>query len=355
MKSICLIILLQVTSSLALAWGDLGHQIVGNIAEQRIAPQTKDFVRAILGIEPMAVAANWPDHVRNDDRFSNKDPNFDFSPYHFSEIPTGFTFDTRPNKDPKDAYSAIMGATRVLTTPSMPRENKMIALRYLIHIVGDIQQPLHVGNGFDRGGNNCSIRMSKNSKTSNLHSFWDEEMVVRLGLTYVDHTKPDARVPHYYPDYVSAMKVGASDLFNSTKPVFTASTVSTQVKEWLNTSAQFREEIYPDKLNGNKDAYKLRNYCQWYSDQAKGTLGDTSIKSLKDIPVENTPVLDQTYVDQFTKKIVEPQLIKGGIHLAGLLDYIATVALENDGPGITDSTQNLIIQEIQKDFTQGPL
>ena len=57
----------------AFSWGDMGHEVVGEVAEQNLSADGRAFVRGILGVEPLAVAATWPDHVRDDKRFGHKD------------------------------------------------------------------------------------------------------------------------------------------------------------------------------------------------------------------------------------------------------------------------------------------
>ncbi len=353
MKIVFILTLTLLKINSALAWGDLGHQIVGAVAEERMQAETKDFVRGILGIEPVAVAANWPDHVRDDARFSSRDS--DFAPFHFSEIPTGFTFANRPNKDPKDAYGAIVGASKILiqANESTPEE-KLIALRYLIHIVGDIHQPLHVGNGYDRGGNECRIKLNEKSKPLNFHSFWDTELVLKLGETYKadNNTKPLS----YYPQFISAMKAKATDKFNASKITLNTSDdisfskdLGQRVSGWLDSSAQLRESIYPDNLNGDPQAYRKRSYCRWYSDQTKGTLGESSATTLAD---SDAQVLPTDYVTKNVKSVIESQLITGGIRLASLLDAIAIRAKANSDKLhlVTDEQQNLILKKLLEEM-----
>jgi hypothetical protein len=151
----------------AYGWGDLGHEVVGAIAEGALKPATHNFVRGILGVEPLAVAATWPDHARGDSRFGQKATSPDsednnphnFANYHFCEIPNGFSYTSKPMREKKDCYGAITGATQLLIDKShqYTRAEKMIALRYLVHIIGDVHQPLHVGNGHDLGANLCQI------------------------------------------------------------------------------------------------------------------------------------------------------------------------------------------------------
>ena len=332
----------------AQAWGDLGHQIVGAVAEARMLPETRDFVRGILGIEPVAIAANWPDHVRDDARFSHKDS--DFAPFHFSEIPTGFSFTTRLTKNAKDAYSALIGASKILVQGSgATNEEKLIALRYLIHVVGDIHQPLHVGNGFDRGGNECHIKLKPKTKPENLHKLWDTNLVLKLGDTYKN--PENGKSPRYYPQFISAMKMKASTKFNAEKLVFEtkddasfSADFSKSLIGWLDQSAKYRETIYPDDLNGNPEAYKMRNYCRWYIDQEKGTLSDTSATSIKDADAKLLPT------DYVTKNVplVESRLIDGGLHLAAVLDAIAIRAKANNANQnlITDEKQDAILKRL---------
>ena len=135
--------------SRAYAWGDLGHEVVGDIAEQLIEPQTKSYVRGILGVEPFVAAATWPDHVRDDDRFGHTDydpekhdhDDHDFAPFHICEIPTGYTFENNPMQTAKNCYGAAVHSVEILKNASASREEKMIALRYLIHVMGDISVP----------------------------------------------------------------------------------------------------------------------------------------------------------------------------------------------------------------------
>src|SRR5690606_5825151 len=160
-------IMAMAASSSVWAWGDLGHETTGEIAEQIIAKdaKTKNAVQAILGVEPLAKAAIFPDHVRDDGRFN------DFAPYHYVTI-----FRDSQTYTEKNALTILKKYPDILTNRKYPREAKMIALRYLVHVVGDIHQPLHVGNEFDLGGNACQVKWQPSDDNGavrvNLHSAW---------------------------------------------------------------------------------------------------------------------------------------------------------------------------------------
>lgn len=346
----------------AFAWGDLGHAIVGGVAEQTINPVTKDFVRGLMGIEPLAVAAIFPDHVRDDDRFGHKDAdpskraqdNHDFGDYHFCEIPTGFTYDTKPNKDSKDCYGAIQGSIALLKDVSgkVSKEEKQIALRYLAHVMGDVTQPLHVGNGFDLGGNACQVNVQESPERSpfhtNLHSFWDETIVTYLGSTYGDPSTKTLGAKYLNQYLVAFQRTRPEMLTASAKAQYAAG----DLKAWLQEAQQIRESgVYPDAPGSMSavtkgEEYKSRPYCTWFLDQGKSVQGPGS-----QIDKAKIPTIDATYEKQFAP-IAETQLLKGGLRLAAVLDDIASTVAASSTPPKTMSTseQEQILTDVQNTF-----
>lgn len=164
----------------AYPWGDLGHSTVGYIADYKLSKRARNLVYQILGPEPLAVAAVFPDHVRSDNRYNG------FVLYHYIEIKLGKRYADLKVADraDKDADTIISEVPEMLMDKKLSREQKMILLRYFIHIVGDVHQPLHVGNGLDRGGNLCDIKwvnpMTGKTETDNLHSFWDDKIMTYM-------------------------------------------------------------------------------------------------------------------------------------------------------------------------------
>jgi hypothetical protein len=349
----CVIIVL-IAPQKVFGWADLGHEIVGAVAEQTIQPSTEDFVRGILGVEPLAVAAVFPDHVRDDARFAHYESNpqkrdhdvHDFGGYHFCDIPTGFTYDTKPVKEIKDCYGVIQGAIRLLkdTSGKVSRAEKMIALRYLVHVMGDISQPLHVGNGFDKGGNTCQIAFQKDDHAPavpvNLHTFWDDNMVAFLGTTYAD---PAAHVPAAKAmyQYMTALKVRRPEMLTADAK---AKYSQGHLKMWIEEAGAIRESgLYPDPRGAmdkvaKGQEYKNRPYCN--------------------LPVGPVPAniqIPQIGVD-YEKKfapIVENQLLKAGLRLAATLDQIAN---DNSGPHrstelMTTGEQESVLSKLQEGFS----
>lgn len=156
----------------ALAWGKTGHRVVGQIADAHLTSKARTAVRRILGTETMAEASNWPDFMKSDPSpFWQKTA----SPWHYVTLPGGKAYDQVGAPPEGDAMTALDRFSATLRDRRTSAEDKRMALRFIIHIVGDISQPLHNGNGTDRGGNDLKVTWF--GKPTNLHSVWDSLLV----------------------------------------------------------------------------------------------------------------------------------------------------------------------------------
>jgi hypothetical protein len=160
----------------ALAWGPIGHRIVGRIAQDHLSEAAARGVEAILGSESLAQAATWPDEIRSDPAWDNA------KPWHFISIDDGETYETTAKDPAGDVVEAIGRFTKVLQDAQSTHEQKVQALRFLVHFVGDVHQPLHVGRRADRGGN--SINVTWFGEKTNLHEVWDEKIIEANKLSY---------------------------------------------------------------------------------------------------------------------------------------------------------------------------
>lgn len=159
----------------ALAWGPIGHRAVGQIAEERLNAKSQQAVRVLLGDESLAEASLWADEIRTEPQWQVS------SPWHYVNILDGRAYDrTRRDRD-GDVIEALERFVAVLRYRASSREDKVAALKFIAHFVGDMHQPLHVGRASDRGGN--EIRVSWFGEPSNLHRVWDSEVISRLRLS----------------------------------------------------------------------------------------------------------------------------------------------------------------------------
>jgi hypothetical protein len=156
-------------------WWDTGHRIVARIAEERLTPHTRDAVRDILAGQSLPDASVWADNIRQYRHDADK--------LHYVNIPLRATAYV-PGRDCPAGRCIIAAIERdrgILASPASPPAERAEALRFLIHFMGDLHQPLHVADNGDRGGNQRAVYLLGHS--TNLHRVWDGELIERFGVT----------------------------------------------------------------------------------------------------------------------------------------------------------------------------
>ena len=155
-------------------WWDLGHRIVARLADLRLASHTRDAVRDILGGQSMADASVWADNIKN--------YRHDADPLHYVNIPLRVKVYSPARYCPNGRciIAAIERDRRVLADPRASREERAEALRFLIHFMGDLHQPLHDADDNDRGGNQRLVSFLGHA--TNLHKVWDGELIDSSGV-----------------------------------------------------------------------------------------------------------------------------------------------------------------------------
>jgi len=239
------------------AWGVLGHRIVGEIADSYLSADAKKDIKDLLGNESVGMASNWMDFIKSDSTFRY------LSNWHYLNIKSGLTqpeFESWVQKDTStNAYTKILFVSQELKNKVIARETRAMYLKILIHLVGDIHQPMHVGRLEDQGGNR--IRLMWFNDNVNLHQVWDDRLI---GLQQLSYT-----------EYVKAINFTTKDQRRVWQ--------SEPLHNWFWQSYVHAEKIYADIKPEEKLGY---NYHFKYID------------------------------------VVNDQLLKGGVHLAGLLNEI---------------------------------
>jgi hypothetical protein len=160
----------------AYAWGPEGHEVIARIAADNLSPAAHLRISQLLGGDApalMVLDSNWADEIRADRPQTTN--------WHFVNIEIGSKgYDSRRDCPHDDCVVAqINRDLAVLRDPKAQHLAKVEALRFLIHFVGDLHQPLHAADRRDKGGNNLIVML--NGKRSNLHRVWDEDLVKALG------------------------------------------------------------------------------------------------------------------------------------------------------------------------------
>ncbi len=174
----------------ARAWGPTGHRIVGRIAEYHLSDEATAAVEALLGVETLARVAVWADDMRSDPAWEKGDQ----WRWHFFSIDDGEALETTA-RDPKgDALLTLETSIATLRNAGASPADRAAALKWLVHLVGDIHQPLHIGRRADRGGNEIIVTW-QGDKISNLHSVWDSEIINDSRLSFSEYAEVLRKVP----------------------------------------------------------------------------------------------------------------------------------------------------------------
>ncbi len=157
-------------------WGQVGHRIIARVAASRISPETRRVVKMLLNSdESMASVSTWADEVRS------AQP--ETGPWHYVNIPIWDSL-YRPDVVCRNGDCVIAALDRyiaILGDRSNSRSVRADALKFVIHFVGDMHQPMHVGDRGDRGGND--VKVTYRGRDTNLHSVWDSGLLGATGIS----------------------------------------------------------------------------------------------------------------------------------------------------------------------------
>lgn len=248
------------------AWGPIGHRITARIAEHNVSGRTRARINQILGTESLSEASTRPDEER-----SNPAPFWQetASPFHYVTLPPGTKVEHMAHPPEGDALTALDEFAATLRDDAASQEEKALALRFVVHIVSDLHQPLHAGNGTDRGGNDVIVDWF--GTVTNLHWVWDEGMILRQQMPAGEYTaRLERRIG---PEQVIAWW----DAVPAT---------------WVSESAALRDRIYPE---------------------TGGDLGEGTAQS----PVQIGYRYHWTWMPD-----LEHRLAQSGIRLAAYLDWV---------------------------------
>ncbi|MDT8397412.1 MAG: S1/P1 nuclease [Pseudomonadales bacterium] len=284
LRILLLACLLSLASTHALAFGAKGHRVSATIAQTRLSAKTQAAVSELLDGGSLASAATWADDMRA------RPDNQEFWGYryaanwHFVNIPEHQDYAGSPKNPAGDAYAALLSFIAILRGETIPpgpvreglafyfgdldsqdrdRALKQFALKFLIHLVGDLHQPLHAGFEQDQGGNLIKVRWFNTG--TNLHAVWDTRLVEFPGLS------------------VTEMSQHLMARFALKTPADIAAIAQAKPEAWLSEALRLRPRVYAvERFDSHFDA---------------------------------------AYTTEFVP-VIEEQLLRAGLRLAALLDLI---------------------------------
>lgn len=169
MKRILLNIIMLTSVLSAMPWSQKGHDVVANIAQRHLTPATAAAVDSLLDGKSMVYWANWLDNASHT-------PDYAYTKtWHYKNVDEGVRYEEAQANPSGDAVTAVKQQIELLSNPSTPRADPTLALKILIHVTGDMHQPMHMGHATDLGGNRVKVKYF--GRDTNLHSVWDGSLV----------------------------------------------------------------------------------------------------------------------------------------------------------------------------------
>jgi hypothetical protein len=211
------VVLIVLHPQALMAWGPYGHRIISSVATPLLSDSSRAFIAEILGDQSLGSAAIWADQMRGNPSVFWQEK---AGAYHYVTVPEGRRYEEVGAPEKGDGITALARFRQVIADPQATLQARQLALKFSIHIIQDLHQPLHVGNGIDRGGTRYWVRFE--GKKNNLHRIWDTDLLLFSGRSE--------------SEWVA---------FLSSLPVNEAESMAISPLQWVAESQQLRDTLYP--------------------------------------------------------------------------------------------------------------
>ncbi|MFT5751645.1 MAG: hypothetical protein ACI86L_001148 [Dokdonia sp.] len=238
-----LLCFLLVSSTLSLAseydWGKTGHRATAHIADQHLSKRAKRSIEKLLDGASLAEISTYADEIKSDQAYRT------YGPWHYVNVPFDKNYSEHPKSERGDLMQGIDHCITVLKNPESSKADKVFNLKLLIHLVGDLHQPMHTGIGADKGGNDFQVQWF--GKGTNLHRVWDTSMIENYGMSY---TELAGAMPSLSKEQRKTIQAGTH-------------------YDWMEDSRQLVKDVYSNTKTGEKLGYR---YMYEHFETLKGQL-----------------------------------------------------------------------------------
>lgn len=248
MKKTILIFFLLPILTFGNFWGKTGHRVTGQIAENHLKGKTKRALKDLLDGHSLAYVSTFADEIKADRSFSK------YSPWHYVNYPLNMRYVDAEKSEYGDLVVAIERCKEIIKNENSSREERVFHLKMLIHLIGDLHQPMHASRAEDKGGNDIQVQWF--GEGSNLHRVWDKNLIESYGMTYTELA--------FELDKVSRKerkKIQEGTIY-----------------DWVDESHQICAEIYESAEVGEKLGYQ---YTYKYNDLLFGQLQKGGLRLAK--------------------------------------------------------------------------
>ena len=225
----CLTFLLATQFALAnsMVWGKTGHRVTGHVAEHHLSRKAKKAISNLLDGHSLAFVSTYADEIKSDRSYSK------YSPWHYVNYPLDSTYEASGKSEFGDIVRGTETCIAVLKDPNSSRADKVFYLKMLVHFIGDLHQPMHVGQAEDRGGNDIQLQWF--NEGTNLHRVWDSNIIDSYGMSHEE--LGNELIRSHNKRQVKALMQG-------------------QVRDWVEETHQITKVVYASVNKGEKLRYE---------------------------------------------------------------------------------------------------
>ncbi len=169
LKLVCLCAGLLAVSVNGYSWGQKGHDVTCAIAQKHLTKMAQKQIGEILDGKSIVYWANWMDNASHTPQYKHT------STWHYKNIDEDETYENAELNDKGDVIRAVNEQVAALKSGKLSKEEQALSLKFLVHLMGDMHCPMHMGHKSDRGGNRWQLTYF--GKGTNLHSIWDSGII----------------------------------------------------------------------------------------------------------------------------------------------------------------------------------
>ena len=175
-KTLFLLLLFPVLVFGNAIWGKTGHRVTGQIAQNYLTGKAKRALNDLLDGHSLAFVSTFADDIKADRSYSK------YTAWHYVNYPLGMDYVDSEKSEYGDIMTAIEECIQKVKDENNTREDRVFHLKLLIHMIGDLHQPMHASRAEDKGGNDIQVQWF--GEGSNLHRVWDKNLIESYGMTY---------------------------------------------------------------------------------------------------------------------------------------------------------------------------
>jgi len=207
-------------------WGQTGHRTIGEIATDHLTHRARKKIEKLLDGQSLAYVSTFGDDIKSDKRYDK------YYTWHYVNFPIGSRYEDSNKEEKGDIITGMNHCISVLKDENATRQEQVFHLKLLVHLLGDLHQPLHVGRAEDRGGND--IKVTWHYKKSNLHRVWDTQMIESWNMSY---TELEQNIGPLSKEQVQSIEEGS-------------------LLDWMYDSRQLAERVYESASPDDKLGYR---------------------------------------------------------------------------------------------------